>query len=98
MRAGCGEHRRNLHLCRDARGCRFREGDTVSHFHIKQRPAPPAPPKRGVWIDHETGLIHGLPNGPEPLVGPTSGKDYEDLKVKEKQAAVAERLMMRYRL
>ncbi len=37
-----------------------------------------------VWIDHETGLIHGLPDGPEPLNGPTSGAAYEDLKKKEK--------------
>lgn len=40
-----------------------------------------------IFIDHETGLIHGLPDGPEPLVGPTSGREYEELKRKEKQQA-----------
>jgi hypothetical protein len=68
-------------------------------FNIAMKtPAPPAPKKRGVWIDHETGLIHGLPNGPEPLVGPTSGKAYEDLKAKEKQNAAASKVMQRLML
>lgn len=41
-----------------------------------------------IRIDHETGLIHGLPDGPQPLVGPTSGKAYEELKAKEQKQAV----------
>lgn len=41
-----------------------------------------------IYIDHETGLIHGLPDGPEPLVGPTSGREYEELKRKESQQKV----------
>ncbi len=37
-----------------------------------------------VRIDHETGIIHGLPAGPQPLVGPTTGRAYEELKQKER--------------
>jgi hypothetical protein len=51
-----------------------------------------------VYIDHETGLIHGLPDGPEPLVGPTSGKEYEDLKVREKQQAAMNAMLERQML
>ncbi len=51
-----------------------------------------------VYIDHETGLIHGLPDGPEPLVGPTSGKEYEDLKKKEQHNDAAAKLMRRLML
>ncbi len=36
-----------------------------------------------VYIDHETGMIHGLPEGPQPLNRPTSGHAYEELKQKE---------------
>ena len=54
----------------------------------------PFPQKReSVRIDHETGLIHGLPEGPQPLVGPTTGRAYEDLKKNEKNHQAAMRLM-----
>lgn len=51
-----------------------------------------------IRIDHETGIIHGLPDGPQPLVGPTSGKAYEELKAKEalhsQRNALLERQML----
>jgi ribosomal protein L37AE/L43A len=43
----------------------------------------PTGPHAQIRIDHETGLIHGLPNGPQPLVGPTTGSEYQELKKKE---------------
>jgi len=65
-------------------------------FNISMKnPAPEAPKKRGVWIDHETGLIHGLPEGPQPLVGPTSGAAYEELKRNEKNQAALNKVMRR---
>lgn len=48
-----------------------------------------------IRIDHETGLIHGLPNGPEPLVGPTTGSEYEALKKKEATHKQAMHLLKR---
>jgi hypothetical protein len=51
--------------------------------------------KPGIRIDHETGLIHGLPDGPQPLVGPTSGRAYEELKRNEKNHVAANRVMKR---
>jgi hypothetical protein len=76
-------------------------GETMSArpFNIgMKRQTPDVPPKRGVWIDHETGLIHGLPEGPQPLVGPTSGRAYEDLKAAEKKNEAAKRVMQRMML
>ena len=67
-----------------SRGTSSRPIGSARPFNIgMKRQAPDVPKKRGVWIDHETGLIHGLPEGPQPLVGPTSGKAYEDLKKAE---------------
>lgn len=40
-------------------------------------------------VDHETGLIHVPGRGNLPLIGPTSGSAYEDLKAKEKQNRAA---------
>lgn len=48
-----------------------------------------------IRIDHETGLIHGLPEGPQPLVGPTTGSEYQELKKKEKQHAQAMHFLKR---
>jgi len=59
---------------------------------------PQNPNPQELWIDHETGLIHGLPNGPEPLVGPTSGKAYEGLKAAEQKNEAAKRVMQRMML
>ena len=68
-------------------------------FNISMKTPAPAQPKReGVWIDHETGLIHGLPNGPQPLVGPTTGAAYEELKKNEKNHEAANRLLKRQML
>lgn len=36
-------------------------------------------------VDHETGLIYVPGKGNLPLIGPTSGAAYEDLKAKEKE-------------
>ena len=43
----------------------------------------PSPKREPIRIDHETGLIYGLPEGPLPMNGPTTGQAYEDLKTKE---------------
>lgn len=37
------------------------------------------------YVDHETGLIHRPKMAPVPLVGPTTGSEYEQLKKAEKQ-------------
>lgn len=51
-----------------------------------------------IRIDHETGLIHGLPDGPEPLNGPTTGSEYEALKKKEVEHKQAMHLLKRQML
>lgn len=51
-----------------------------------------------VWIDHETGMIHGLPDGPEPLNGPTSGAAYEELKKNEQAHAQRNAMLERQML
>jgi ribosomal protein L37AE/L43A len=48
-----------------------------------------------VWIDHETGLIHGLPEGPAPLNGPTTGAAYQELKRNEKEHRVRNAILER---
>jgi hypothetical protein len=58
------------------------------------QPAPQTP-RSQIRIDHETGLIHGLPNGPEPLVGPTTGSEYQELKKKEATHKEAMHLLKR---
>lgn len=40
-------------------------------------------------VDHETGDIHVPGKGNLPLIGPTSGSAYEDLKQKEKENRLA---------
>lgn len=45
-----------------------------------------------LWIDHETGLIHLPGHAPEPVVGETSGKAYQDLKDRD----VRRQQMMRH--
>lgn len=56
-------------------------------FFFKSKPEAPKPPAsrspNDVWVDHDTGLIHGLPGGPQPLVGPTTGAAYQELKKNE---------------
>jgi hypothetical protein len=47
---------------------------------------PPDPLRRGAYIDHETGLIHFRNQAPLPLVGSTSGSDYQRLKQNEERA------------
>lgn len=58
-------------------------------FFFRSKPKPPAPPAgtppNEIWIDHESGLIHGMPGEPQPLVGPTTGAAYQELKKKEAQ-------------
>lgn len=39
--------------------------------------------KAVTWIDHEMGLIHIPGKGALPLVGPTTGREYERLKLSE---------------
>ena len=46
-------------------------------------PAGKAP--EGVWVDHETGLIHIPGMEPREMVGPTSGKEYQQFKAAEKE-------------
>jgi hypothetical protein len=53
------------------------------------------PPVKHGFVDHETGLIH-LPSGDLPLVGPTSGMEYEQLKRAEPDAKKARWLIERY--
>lgn len=53
------------------------------------------PPREKVRVDHETGLIHGLPGGPQPLVGPTAGREYEALKRNEQKHAAAMQILKR---
>ena len=56
------------------------------------------PKREEIRIDHETGLIHGLPGGPQPLNGPTTGAEYEALKKKEAQHKQAMHLIRRQML
>lgn len=42
-------------------------------------------PEKGVWVDHETGLVHIPGKDPLPLVGPTSGSEYDRLKKAEQR-------------
>jgi len=69
---------------------------------VKNSPGPPVRPANvgpnQVWIDHETGLIHGLPEGPQPLVGPTTGSEYQQLKKKEREHKQAMHLLKRQML
>jgi hypothetical protein len=59
-------------------------------------PASRNPQKREqIRVDHETGLIHGLPGGPQPLVGPTTGREYEQLKQNEARNEQVKRLLER---
>lgn len=45
----------------------------------------PKIPTDVVRVDHETGDVHVPGKGNLPLIGPTSGAAYEDLKRKEKE-------------
>jgi hypothetical protein len=56
----------------------------------------PAPPKRKSIVDHETGFIHLPGKEPLPMVGPTSGAEYEKLKADEKKALWVKQQMERY--
>lgn len=58
----------------------------------------PTEPRERIRVDHETGLIHGLPDGPQPLIGPTTGREYEELKKKEKEHGQAMHLLRRQML
>lgn len=57
--------------------------------------APTNPHPDRLWIDHETGLIHRPNNEPIELVGPTTGREYEDLKKAEKRNEQAMKLLKR---
>lgn len=60
--------------------------------------SPTEPRREQIRIDHETGLIHGLPDGPQPLNGPTVGREYEELKKKEAAHKQAMHLLKRQML
>ena len=47
-----------------------------------------------VTVDHDTGMLHVPGVGPLPLVGPTSGKEYQDLKKSLHGKAELNRRMM----
>jgi len=60
--------------------------------------APTNPHPDQLWVDHETGLIHRPNHDPVELNGPTTGREYEELKKASQRNEVAMAHMKRQML